>query len=248
MSEWDFGYGREPTEHHEPRHPQQPPYSYPEQQEPQYPYDPADQPDAAGWPGADGYPAADDSYDPPTGYPITYERDEFEGRTSPAPRALPPEASQPGMAPAYSPWPDAPDPADRFDAESSAHPWRPAPAVGEPDAADRTQAWYPGPRQSRIGSSTPKAPQTPAWTASATRPRSRVAAGRAAPRLRRRLASGGRRLLEPGGTRSRGRRMRSRGGTAPAWQDERRAVAARRQALAAGRREWRRARPAAAAG
>ena len=90
MSEWDFGYGREPTEHHEPRYPQQPPYSYPEQQEPDYPYPyyPADQSDAAGWPGADGYPATEDTYDPPTGYPITYERDEFEGRTSPA-RALP---------------------------------------------------------------------------------------------------------------------------------------------------------------
>ena len=38
MSQWDFGYGREPTEHHEPQYPQQPPYPYPEQQEPEYPY------------------------------------------------------------------------------------------------------------------------------------------------------------------------------------------------------------------
>jgi hypothetical protein len=203
MSEWDFGYGREPTEHHEPRYPQQPEYSYPEQQEPEYPYpypqppgepggaayvpgdagwsgdagwpgdavlsgDPrwsgdaagqsyaaaqsyaAEQSDVAGWPGADGYPAAEDTYDPPTAYPITYERDEFEGRISPA-HAFPPDASQPGAAPGvtppYSPWPDAPDPADRFDTESSAHQWRPAPTVGERDAADRTQAWYPGRQQ-----------------------------------------------------------------------------------------------------
>jgi hypothetical protein len=178
MSEWDFGYGREPTEHHEPWHPQQPPYSYPEQQDPGYqypeqqepgyqypdPYYPADQSDVAGWPGGDGSPGADDTYDPPTGYAITYERDEFEGRTSPA-QAPPPEASQPGgapgMAPAYSPWPDAPDPADRLDAESSAHQWRPAPAVGEPDAADRTQAWYPGPRQSPDRQQYPQGPADP---------------------------------------------------------------------------------------
>src|SRR5579859_6246472 len=117
MSEWDFGYGREPAERPEPRYPQQQPYSYPEPQEPQepdYPYDPADQPDAAGWPGADGYPAAEDGYDPPAGYPITYERDEFEGRTSPAPAFLR-GAARPG----------------------------PAPSIGERDAADRTQAWYP---------------------------------------------------------------------------------------------------------
>ena len=31
MSQWDFGYGREPAEHHEPQYPQ---YPYPEQQEP----------------------------------------------------------------------------------------------------------------------------------------------------------------------------------------------------------------------
>jgi hypothetical protein len=155
MSEWDFGYGREPTEHHEPRYPRQPPYSYPEQQEPDYPYPyyPADQSNA-GWPGADGYPAAEDTYDPPTGYAITYERDEFEGRTSPA-STLPPGAARPGatpdltpgMTPPYSAWPDAPDPADRFDTQAPAHQWRPAPPIDERDAADRTQAWYPDRQQ-----------------------------------------------------------------------------------------------------
>ena len=197
MSEWDFGYGREPTEHHEPRYPQQPEYSYPEQQEPEYPY-PYPQPpggpggaayvpgdagwsgdagwpgdpgwsEVAGWPGADGYPAAEDTYDPPTAYPITYERDEFEGRASPArdefegrtspaqalPRGAPKPGVTPGMTPPYSPWPDAPDPGDRFDTESPAHEWRPAPAIGDRDAADRTQAWYPGRPQYPDGSAYP---------------------------------------------------------------------------------------------
>jgi hypothetical protein len=174
MSEWDFGYGREPTEHHEPRYPQQPPYSDPEQQETEYPY-PYLQPPAgpgraahapdnagwsgdAGWPDASGYPATEDTYDPPTAYPITYERDEFEGRTSPA-SGLQPEASQPGVTPGvtppYSPWPAAPDPANRFGTESPAHQWRPPPAIGEPDAADRTQAWYPGRQQYSDGPAYP---------------------------------------------------------------------------------------------
>ena len=39
MSQWDFGYGREPTEHHEPQYPQQAPQVYPEQQGPEYPYE-----------------------------------------------------------------------------------------------------------------------------------------------------------------------------------------------------------------
>jgi hypothetical protein len=203
MSQWDFGHGREPTEHHEPQYPQQPPYPYPyaEQQEPEYPYaqepqhqqyaypqepqyqsppppqypdarypeaqypeaqqryaqqppypphpypqqpeepggaaylpDPAGwagdaawsgdagwsgnpgQPDSAGWPIAVGYPDDGEAYDPPTAYPITYERDEFEGR-----------ASGPVEAPTRSFWPQAADPADRFDNDPSAQPqWRPA--------------------------------------------------------------------------------------------------------------------------
>ena len=164
MSQWDFGYGREPTEHHEPQYPQQAPYPYPEDQgagvparaglpvrvsagtavpvparppgppgppgppepqyqypqappgqqyppaqpapdqyaqDPDYPYPytpqpaepdpPAYPPDQAGWadnggwPGADGhpgYPGGGEPYDPPDAYPITYERDGFEGRAS----------------------------------------------------------------------------------------------------------------------------------------------------------------------
>ena len=89
MSEWDFGYGREPTEHHEPRYPQQPPYSYPEQQDPDYPYPcyAADQSDAAGWPGADGYPATEDTYDPPTAYPHHLRTRRIRGPHLPGPRA-----------------------------------------------------------------------------------------------------------------------------------------------------------------
>ena len=237
MSQWDFGYGREPTEHHEPQYPQQPPYWYPEQQEPPYPYaqeppgsqypaqqepeypyaqepqasqypgqqgpeyphhqeppypsaqppypqeppypyaqqpegpggaayfsedagwagsaarpddagwsyDPGQPADAAwsvntGWPEADGRPGPGGSYDPPSEYPITYERDEFEGRASL------PAAFQPGVAPPHSPWPDAPEPADHFNGEPSANRWRPPPPV-ERGTADRTVAFYPGERR-----------------------------------------------------------------------------------------------------
>ena len=207
MSQWDFGYGREPTEHHEPQYPQQPPYPYPEQQEPEYPYaqepqgpqyplqqepeysypqEPpypypfARQPEGpggaayfsenagwtgnagrpdnagwsydagqpadaawsadAGWPDVDGRPGPGESYEPPAEYPITYERDEFEGRTSL------PVAFQPGVAPPHSPWPDAPAPADRFNGEPSANRWHPPPPV-ERGTADRTLAFYPGERQ-----------------------------------------------------------------------------------------------------
>ncbi len=38
MSQWDFGHGREPTEHHEPQYPQQPPHVYPAQPGAEYPY------------------------------------------------------------------------------------------------------------------------------------------------------------------------------------------------------------------
>jgi len=223
MSQWDFGYGREPTEHHEPRYPQQPPYPYPEQQEPDflnaqepqgpqypvqqepeypypqeppYPYPYAQQPegpggaayfsehagwtgnagrpdnagwsydagqpaDAAwsvdtGWPDVDGRPGPGGFYEPPDEYPITYERDGFEGRASlPAssppgvapPGVAPPGVVPPGVVPPHSPWPDAPEPADRFAGEPSANRWRPPPPVGEPGTADRTLAFYPGERR-----------------------------------------------------------------------------------------------------
>ena len=198
MSQWDFGYGREPTEHHEPRYQQQAPQVYPEQQgpeyldeqdspvrvspgtavrvpagtadqqfqyplappgphyppaqpapdpyaqDPDYPYPyapppaepsaPAYSPDQAGWPGNGGWPGADgyadvgEPYDPPTAYPITYERDGFEGRASL------PVAPQPDLTPPYTPWPDAPEPGDRFGANR-----------GEPvaPAAPRSATWAP---------------------------------------------------------------------------------------------------------
>jgi len=188
MSQWDFGYGREQAEHHEPQYPQQPSYpyqsaaeqeaeypygqgppdAYPQEPQYQYPealaeaqYPPAQQPQPpyeqqAGWPSVDGYPGGGEPYDPPTAYPITYERDEFEGRT-----ALP-GPPPPGVAPPYAPWPDAPEPDDRFNAEApasqwsppppdanrfrsepAAEQWRPPPPDAEPGSADRTQAFYP---------------------------------------------------------------------------------------------------------
>jgi hypothetical protein len=203
MSEWDFGYGREPTEHHEPQYPQQAPYPYPEQQGPEYPYEqdppyayppepqyqseppyqypqtppgpqyppaqpapdpypqdpdypypytpqpaepdpsayPPDQagwPDNGGWPGADGYPGGSEPYDPPDAYPITYERDGFEGRAS-LPAAPPPDVTTP-----YAPWPDAAEPSERFGGEPPANQWTPPPPVDDLGAPDRTRVLYPG--------------------------------------------------------------------------------------------------------
>jgi hypothetical protein len=203
MSQWDFGYGREPTEHHEPQYPQQAPYPYPEQQGPEYPYeqdppyayppeppyqsepqyqypqappapagpqypttpaqsapdpyaqdpdypypytpqpaepsasgyfpDQAGWPDNGGWPGADGYPGGSESYDPPDAYPITYERDGFEGR-----------ASLPAAPPPYAPWPDAAEPGGGFGGEPPTDQWRPPPPVGDLGAPDGTRVLYPG--------------------------------------------------------------------------------------------------------
>jgi hypothetical protein len=197
MSQWDFGYGREPTEHHEPQYPQQAPYPYQEQQGPEYPYeqdspyayppepqyqypqappgppyppaqpapdpyaqdpdypypyaqqpgepsapasfpDQARWPDNGGWPGGNGHPGGGEPYDPPDAYPITYERDGFEGRAS-LPVAPPPD-----LTPPYSPWPDAAEPGGRFGGEPPASQWRPPPPVGDLGPADATRAWYPG--------------------------------------------------------------------------------------------------------
>ena len=249
MSQWDFGYGREPTEHHEPQYPQQPPYPYPEQQEPEYPYAqepqgpqyPAQQepeypypqeppypypyaqqpegpggaayfsenagwtgsagrPDDAGWsydagqpadaawsadtgwPDVDGRPGPGGSYEPPAEYPITYERDEFEGRASL------PVAFQPGVAPPHSPWPDAPD--------------RPTASMGNrprTGGAHRLRSVSAGPRTGRwpsirvSGGDTQTAPPTAARVALATRERRPGRAGNGA-------ADRGRRATRRNGT------------------------------------------------
>ncbi|HEX4092978.1 MAG TPA: hypothetical protein VHZ33_30030 [Trebonia sp.] len=200
MSQWDFGYGREPAEHHEPQYPADAPFPYPERQEPeygyaqepqytypqqpqyQYPEGPYPQqpagPAAAGylpgtgeWPGDPGQPAdpgwydsagypsagypsdgyssdtypgatypSDGGYEAPAApYPITYERDGFEGRPSRPP------APAPGVPHASSPWPDAPDPTGRFGGSPPARePWRPPLPAGEGDTAVSTRAWYQG--------------------------------------------------------------------------------------------------------
>jgi hypothetical protein len=180
MSQWDFGYGREPTEHHEPQYPQ---YPYPEQQEPEYPYaqgaeaawsydsgqpassgQPANAawpeetgwPADGGWPDADGYAGSGEAYDPPAEYPITYERDAFEGRGPlpataaadvAAPSYSPPSYPAPSYSPpSYSPRPDAHDPGDRFGGEPRANRWRPPPPpAGDLGASNRTQVLYPDP-------------------------------------------------------------------------------------------------------
>ena len=130
---------------------QEPQYQYP-QEWPQAQFPPVQQPlypddQQAGWPDADGYPDDGEAYDPPTAYPITYERDTFEGRAA-LPGPPPPDVTTP-----YSPWPDASDPADRFSAASSASRWSPPPA-----AADRFRTetaggpWRPPPPAAGLGS------------------------------------------------------------------------------------------------
>jgi hypothetical protein len=177
MSQWDFGYGREPAEHHEPQQPsypyqsaveqeaeypygqgppdafpQEPQYQHPEAlPEPQYPpWDQSQYPyqQQAGWPSVEGYPGGGEPYDPPTAYPITYERDEFEGRAA-LPGPLPPE-----MTPPYKPWPDAPDPGDRFGAEAPATQWTPPPPDADRFGAEAPASPYrpPPPGANRFGS------------------------------------------------------------------------------------------------
>jgi len=167
MSQWDFGYGREPDEQHEPPYPQRPEPEYPETaypygQEPedpgyaypdgsQYQYSaappephyppppPAGRADNATWSFDTGLPGSGVPYDPPDAYPITYERDGFEGRSAlPGPPPPPPPPPPPTAAPPYAPWPDAADPASRFDREPGADRWRP------PPPPDRRSQYLPG--------------------------------------------------------------------------------------------------------
>ena len=86
MSNWDFGHRRQ-----EPADPRQPRY-----------------PREAGWPAGDGYAGNDgEPYDDPAAapYPITYERDDFNGH--------PPWST--GPWPSAPPWSAAAPRADQFD-------------------------------------------------------------------------------------------------------------------------------------
>ena len=213
MSEWDFGHGREPTEHHEPQYPQQPPYSYPEQQDPDYPYpyyaaiSPTRR--AGRVPTGTQPPKTPTTRRPPTRSPtnatnsraapprpagsnlrlpsLVLRLRDTAVLTVAGPPRIPPTASIPSR-PRTS---------------------RPPPAIGEPDVADRTQAWYPGRQQYSDG---PAYPGPGRAGSPAAQP---GAAGRAALRLRRSLANGARRAPSHGGRApSRGREATGHGGKA----------------------------------
>jgi len=157
MSNWDLGFGREPAESYEPRH-----------------SSPPGRPDAtavpasdAGWPsyvtwfGSPDFPRDDDGLDPPPDapYPLTYERDEFDGGASwsatsvlassrppaapPPPFPPPPTAAPPSPPP---PWAAAPAPGDRFEGDLYAGGQHDsAPYLNEPwwnpDAQPRGRRW-----------------------------------------------------------------------------------------------------------
>src|SRR5580692_1754124 len=102
MSNWDLGFGREPAESYEPFYPPHPGAPG----EAVFRAGDAESPGSAGWPGTEGYPGDDDElYDPP--YPITYERDAFDGGSS-WPAAPRPASSQPPQPPAPAPAPPPP--------------------------------------------------------------------------------------------------------------------------------------------
>ena len=272
MSQWDFGYGREPAEHHEPQYAAQPPYGYPEQtgreyshprespqqyaqaeqypQAPQYPFgqpapypqpptgpggiahlptdagwpphpgQPADtswpaaagqstarwpapsgwptdagQPgidgqfDGAAWPDATGYADGTESLDDePAPYPITYERDGFEGR------AALPTASPATATPSYPPWADAQGPAARISgAQPASQPWYPPPPAGRSAGRQPTSGpWRPPPPAGRRASGgqtrAPRHGQPPAFPDDAAYD---ATGGVAAPRSRARRARRG---------------------------------------------------------
>jgi hypothetical protein len=137
MSNWDLGFGLESADPHEQRYP--PP--------PTGPGGPggADPGSGnAGWPGNAGWygtevPAGDDEL-PDAPYPITFERDDFDGR---------PPWETSGRHAAASPPVAEPLP-DQFDgdqyvdgAPDRGEPWSAGPLLGHQDGADLMQALYP---------------------------------------------------------------------------------------------------------
>jgi hypothetical protein len=155
MSNWDFGYSREPTDPRDPRYPPPPGRAG----GPGRPGGPRGRGDA-GWPGAEGYPDAEGwpghggaPYDPQAApYPVTYESDDFDGRptwsTEPqqagpwrAPRPTSPGRAVPQRAGdrPTAPWQTGPQPAATQ---------RPARAQAVPQQASPQQAgpWPGAPR------------------------------------------------------------------------------------------------------
>lgn len=129
MSNWDFGYGREPTDPRDPQYPPPPRGGG----GPHRPGGRADggeagrpgaegYPDAEGWPGHDGAPYESQA----APYPLTYERDDFDGR------------------------PVGPT-------EGPARPWQAGPrrAAARPTSPGRAVPQRPGPRQTAPWQATP---------------------------------------------------------------------------------------------
>jgi hypothetical protein len=110
MSNWDLGFGQEPADGYEPRHA---PYTGGPDGTVLH-FGDTGRPAGAGWPGTEDFPGDDfEPEDQP--YPITYERDDFDGMpdwptasqsASPPPPPAPPAPGQP--------WPAAPPPAKLF--------------------------------------------------------------------------------------------------------------------------------------
>jgi hypothetical protein len=87
MSNWDLGFGQEPTDDYQPRHAPQP--GGPDGTV--IHFGDTGWPGSTGWPGTDDFPGNDgEPYDPEDApYPITYERDDFDGvPTAPPPGKL----------------------------------------------------------------------------------------------------------------------------------------------------------------
>ena len=157
MSNWDLGFGREPADSYEPRQPSQPGRT----DGPGLPDRAAFPFGGAGWPGnppwsdSADFPGDDDEPNAPppdAPYPLTYERDAFDGGsswpatsvlTSTQPSAAPPPPAPPAPPP---PWQPAPPPGDRFEGDlygggqpdsalSLDEPW------WNPDARPRGRRW-----------------------------------------------------------------------------------------------------------
>jgi hypothetical protein len=131
MSNWDLGFGLESADPHEQRYP--PP---PTGQGGSAGAD--SRPGNAGWYGTD-VPLGDDDL-PDAPYPITFERDDFDGRppweTAGRHAAAPP--------PVAAPLPDQFD-GDRYvdGGPDRSEPWSAGPLPGHQDGADLMQALYP---------------------------------------------------------------------------------------------------------
>jgi hypothetical protein len=85
MSNWDLGFGQEPADGYQPRHAPHP--GGPDGTV--FHFGDTGWPGSTGWPGTDDFPDNDgEPYDPQDApYPITYERDDFDG----VPAAPPPD-------------------------------------------------------------------------------------------------------------------------------------------------------------